>query len=236
MKTDPLGQAVWDFYNNDVKDKLITRADQLDDDELPIHHLFRSKEELNEIEDLALSKAKGSILDIGAGSGCHSIILQDKGFKVTAMDISPLAVKTMKARGLNAIEYDIFNYNEPASYDTIYLLMNGIGVCGYLENLESLLNHLKTLLKIGGSIIFDSSDLRYLYENEDGSISFDLNADRYYGQFEFQMEYHDHKSDWFDWVYIDPNTLQAISEKNGFEFQILMEADNYHYLYELKIK
>ncbi len=111
--------------------------------------------------------------------------------------------------------------------------MNGLGLAGKLENLESFLAHLKTLLNPGGKILCDSTDILYLYEDEDGSLWVDLNAE-YYGNFKFQMSYNDHQTDWFDWLYVDFERLQNTAEKVGFSVELLYDQDN-HYLVELKL-
>ena len=230
MGKDALGQAVHDYFHKQVKGKLITRADEIDDDELPLDTLFRNESELIPIEKKAISLAKGRILDVGAGSGAHSVILKEKGFDVTALDISPLAVKTMEERGLKAICTDIYEFKPEQKYDTIYLFMNGIGICGDINDLPSLLTHLMSLLTDNGQLIFDTSDLRYLYEDENGELIEDIELNRYYGQFKFQMEYNGLKTDWFDWVYIDPTTLDSCCHHLGLKFEVIDEGENYHYL------
>ena len=68
-----------------------------EEDEIPLTTLFRKYKAMPEIERKALDMATGKTLDVGAGSGCHSLVLQEKGIDVTAIDISPLSVQTMKA-------------------------------------------------------------------------------------------------------------------------------------------
>ena len=81
---------------------------------------------------------------------------------------------------------NLFDPQLQGKYDTLLLLMNGTGIAGKLERLPSLLNRLKELLADGGQILVDSSDLRYIYENEDGSMDINLNAP-YYGEVDYQF-------------------------------------------------
>jgi SAM-dependent methyltransferase len=98
-----------------------------------------------EIERKALDMATGKTLDVGAGSGCHSLVLQEKGIDVTAIDISPLSVETMKERGIKKVmEQDFFTMQ--GKYDTILMLMNGIGIVGTLERLPKFFRQLDNIL------------------------------------------------------------------------------------------
>jgi hypothetical protein len=78
----------------------------------------------------------------------------------------------------------------------------------------------------------DSSDLRYLFEEEDGSFLIDIAGD-YYGQVDFRMQYKDIKGDPFDWLYIDPQTLELHANRNGFNAEIMQRGKHYDYLVRL---
>ena len=185
-----------------------------------------------ELELQALNLVKGSVLDIGAGAGVHALELMDRGHQVKAIDTSEGAVKHLKALGINSLQIDFFNLKEK-KFDTLLLLMNGIGIAGKLSNLEKTLNHAKTLLNPGGKILCDSSDIKYLYEDEDGSLWIDLNTE-YYGNFRFQMHYKGEKGDWFDWLYVDFDNLFKSAKNTGFKASKVFEMDD-HYLAELTL-
>ncbi len=134
----------------------------------------------------------------------------------------------MSERGVvKAFEADIFNYN-PDKFDTLLLLMNGIGLAGTLEGLKNLLTHLKTLLNNSGQIIFDSSDIAYLYEGN-------LPDGGYYGEITYQYQYKRLKSDWFNWLYIDEHALRRIATQLGFDMQVLLEDEFGQYLVRLTL-
>lgn len=231
-KNDPFGQAILDFAQSGKSKEIVVASDLCEDDVIDSAYLFRTWKELPQIEKMAINRCEGTVLDIGAGAGSHAKILKEKGFEVAALEPSPGAVVHMQSVGILTIQDTIQNYNEQ-TYDTLLLLMNGLGLAGKLENLESFLVHLKTVLNPGGRIICDSTDIIYLYEDEDGSLWVDLNAE-YYGNFKFQMTYNDHQTEWFDWLYIDFERLKNTAEKIGFSIELLFEKDN-HYLVELKV-
>lgn len=236
---DPMGAAMSDYHRNGPScGKLVVHSSMFDDDEIPVDALFRSFEQMPQLERTALQMAQGRILDAGAGSGCHSLALRSMGREAVAVDISPLSVSVMKDRGLDARLVNLYDESFDGKFDTILLLMNGSGIIGRLENMGVFFKRMKQLLAPGGCILMDSSDLRYLYEDEDGSFEVDL-ADEYYGLLDYQMEYVPSgggpsvMGEPFDWLYVDPDTLAFYAEQNGFRSEIVAEGEHYDYLARL---
>jgi SAM-dependent methyltransferase len=224
-----MGAAIRDYYLKGKASQLRVFSPDFDEDEMPVPTLFRNFKEMSPLEQKALELAKGKILDVGAGSGCHSLSLQEMGKNVVAIDISPLSVQTMKDRGVKVVKEINFFQIEGEFFDTILMLMNGAGIIGKIDKLPVFFSHIKSLLAPDGILLLDSSDLRYLYEEEDGSFMIDLN-DNYYGEMEFYMQYKDIKGDQFPWLYIDFNTLQMYAEENGFKAELILLGDHYDYL------
>ena len=232
---DPMGAAIYDFHKNGKVGKLIVHSSMFDDDEIPVADLFRKFDKMPALEQKALECATGNILDVGAGSGCHSVALQEMGKKCLAIDISELSVKVMQERGVDARLVNLYDESFVGQFDTILMLMNGTGIIGRLENMQKFFNRIKYLLAPGGRVIVDSSDLRYLYEEEDGSLMIDL-ADEYYGLLDYQMEYKGILGEPFDWIYVDFETLSYYAEQNGFKAEMIAEGEHYDYLAALSIK
>lgn len=230
---DPMGAAIRDYQNKGKASRLRVLSSMFDEDEMPVAHLFRTFNQMPRLEQKALSMAKGRVLDIGAGAGCHALALQERGLEVKAIDISPLSCEVMKERGVKDVEcVNLFNQQLQGKYDTLLLLMNGTGIAGKLNRLSMLLNRLKELLAEGGQILIDSSDLKYIYENEDGSMDIDLNAP-YYGEVDYQMQYKNIKGEPFDWLYTDPMLLASISKQCALNCEIVEEGENYDFLARL---
>ncbi|MBO5811053.1 MAG: class I SAM-dependent methyltransferase [Bacteroidales bacterium] len=225
---DAMGKAIADFYKGNANGKLRVLSPMFEEDEIPLATLFRSFRDMPKIEQKALKMAKGRTLDVGAGSGCHSLWLQEKGVDVTAIDISPYSVETMKARGVvNVLEQDFFTLDE--KYDTILMLMNGIGIVGTLDKLPDFFKHINNVLADDGQLLCDSSDLCYLYDDKDGIAEL-IDSDKYYGELEYTMCYEDICGDSFPWLYIDANTLRNYAEANGFKMEIVRRGEHYDYL------
>lgn len=231
---DPMGAAIYDFHKTGKAGKLIVHSSMFDDDEIPVADLFRKFDKMPALEQKALECATGNILDVGAGSGCHSVALQEMGKKCLAIDISELSVKVMQERGIDARLVNLYDESFVGQFDTILMLMNGTGIIGRLENMQKFFNRIKYLLAPGGRVIVDSSDLRYLYEDEDGNLEIDL-ADDYYGMVDYQMVYKDIEGESFDWLYVDFETLAYYAEEAGLDCEFLVEGEHYDYLAKLTL-
>ena len=231
---DPMGRAIYEYHKFGKAEDVVVHSSMFDDDVIPIETLFRGLVEMPAIERVALEAAYGDILDVGAGSGCHSLALKGLGKKSVAVDISPLSVQVMKERGVDARLVNFYDQSFDETFDTVLMLMNGTGIIGNLDNIGNFFTRLKQILKPGGCLLIDSSDLRYLFEEEDGSLMIDL-ADDYYGQVDFQMQYKDDIGEPFDWLYLDFNTLAYYAEENGFKAEVIAEGEYYDYLAKLTI-
>jgi SAM-dependent methyltransferase len=231
---DPMGAAIYDFHRNGSADVLKVYSSDFDDDEIPVADLFREYEEMPHIERVALDMAEGKVLDVGAGSGCHSLALAKAGKESVAIDISPLSVEVMRERGVDARLVNLYDESFAEKFDTVLMLMNGTGIIGTLENMETFFTRIRQLLNPGGCVLIDSSDLRYLFEEEDGSLMIDL-ADDYYGLVDYQMQYKDVLGEPFDWLYVDFDTLAYYAEENGFMAEMVANGEHYDYLARLTL-
>jgi len=233
---DLFGKAMYDFQTNNSPEDIITETSISEEDEMSVAYLFRSYNEMPAIEQKALQLAFGKTLDVGCGAGSHSLSLQnDRNLDVTSIDISEKAIETCKLRGVkNAKIQNLLELNEE-KFDTILLLMNGVGIFGKLENCNTFLSKLKSLLNPGGQILLDSSDIIYMFdEDEDGGKWIPSNND-YYGELTFTISYKGEKEETFDWLYLDYNTLQNAAIANGLKCELVLEGEHYDYLAKLSI-
>lgn len=233
---DLFGKAMFDFQTNNSPEDIITETTISEEDEMSVDYLFRSYDNMPKLEQKALQLAFGKILDVGCGAGSHSLSLQnDRNLEVTSIDISEKAIETCKLRGVkNAKVQNILDF-EGEKFDTIILLMNGVGIFGKLENCNKFLSKLKSLLNPGGQILLDSSDIIYMFdEDEDGGKWIPSNND-YYGELVFNISYKGEKEEPFDWLYLDCNTLQNAAIANGLKCELILEGEHYDYLAKLSI-
>lgn len=234
MQNDIFGAAITAYFNSKKEQIITVKNEDFDDDEIHVSYLFRDLANMPEIEKKALQLCKGKVLDVGAGAGSHSLVLQnEKKLEVTAIDTSEGAIAICKQRGIHhAITQDFYTHN--TTYDTILLLMNGSGIIGKLNNFTSFFNQLKRLLNTNGQVLIDSSDLIFLFENENGEYWVDA-AKGYYGELKYQISYNNQSSETFDWLYVDFNTLKRACLIHGFECELILEGNHYDYLAKLTL-
>ena len=227
---DPLALGVYNYHFQKKNIPIKIHSRDFDVDEVLPSYFFRTENQMPDLECKALDLCDGKVLDIGACVGCHSVVLEGRKLDVTAFEKSPLCCEVMRDRGLrNVVNEDIYEF-EDKKFDTILLLMNGAGIAGTLRNVDRFLIKLKQLLQPGGQILIDSSDLIYLYMDDDGSALIDLNSEHYYGELVYQTEYQGKKGKEFPWLYIDKNLLALKTEQNGLMVDQVFEGEHYDYL------
>ena len=230
---DLFGKAILDYQTNNLPEDLITETSISEADEMSVSYLFRSYAEMPKLEQKALQLAKGKVLDVGCGAGSHSLSLQnERNLTVTSIDISEKAIEACQLRGLkNARVENILNL-ENQKFDTIILLMNGTGIFGTLTETTKYLQKLKSLLNPNGQILIDSSDIIYMFDDdEDGGKWIPSNG--YYGELTFTISYKNEKEDTFPWLYLDYNTLQNAANANGLQCELIIEGEHFDYLARL---
>jgi SAM-dependent methyltransferase len=233
---DLFGKAILDFQTNNSPEDLITETTISEEDEMSVAYLFRDFSGMPILEQKALLLSKGKVLDVGCGAGSHSLYLQnEKNLEVTAIDISEKAIESCKLRGVSDAKVEnILQFETDEKFDTLLLLMNGTGIFGKLANISQYFQKLKSLLANNGQILIDSSDIIYMFdEDEDGGKW--ISGDAYYGELEFTISYKGQKETPFPWLYLDYNTLQNAAIANGLKCELVLEGEHYDYLASLSI-
>jgi cyclopropane fatty-acyl-phospholipid synthase-like methyltransferase len=232
---DLMGRAIWDYYYQENSEDLQTETSISELDDLPVSYLFRDYQEMNALEKKALDLSFGKVLDVGSGAGSHSLYLQnERKLEVTALDISPKSIEVCKARGVkNAICEDLLRFSEK-NFDTILLLMNGTGIFQSLEHIDQYLQKLKSLVAENGQILIDSTDILYMYDqDEEGGVL--VPATGYYGELDYYLHYKGESELPMKWLYLDFDTLENAAIANGFKIQKIEQLED-SYLAQLTLK
>ncbi len=230
---DLFGKAILDFQTNNYPEDLITETNISEADEMSVAYLFRTYNEMPKIEQKALQLAKGKILDIGCGAGSHSLFLQnDRNLDITSIDISPNAIKTCHIRGLKNAKVQNILTLENEKFDTILLLMNGTGIFRTLNEIPLFFNKMKELLNPNGQILIDSSDIIYMFDEDDERCKW-VSGNQYYGELTFTITYKNETEETFPWLYLDYNTLQNTANANGLQCELILEGEHFDYLARL---
>lgn len=215
MNTDLWGNALLDYCRGVQGEPLVLHTSFGDPEVVPMDKFIRDTSDFSELELLALDLCKGPVLDIGAGVGCHSRFLQQRGQPVTALEKSPGACKLMRQSGImDVVEQDIYHFTG-SGYQTALMLMNGLGLAGKLDNLSIFLEQVSSRLSPGGQILADSCDVQYLYQDRS------LPKEYYYGEQRYCYEYKGVKDVTFPWLFIDMDRLKDEAGKIGFTVQII---------------
>jgi len=228
---DVLGTALLDYQQNNYTEDISTYSSLDLEDTLPLPYLFRNFTNMPLIEQKALKLCKGSILDIGCGAGSHSLYLQQNGFEVMAIDSSEGAIQTCRLRGVNKTTCQNINDFKNQKFDTLLLLMNGIGLAQNLRNLSSFLKHLKSLLNPNGQILLDSSDIIYMFDNVEKPKNHE-----YYGEIDFILNYKNLQSEPFQWLYLDQAKLKEAAKFNQLNCEIVSLGEHFDFLARLTIE
>ncbi|MBT8306791.1 MAG: class I SAM-dependent methyltransferase [Maribacter sp.] len=232
---DIFGNALLDYQKGEYIEDIMTFSSMDEEDIIPVPYLFRTYDEMPQIEKKALQLCKGNVLDIGCGAGSHSLYLQNKGLSVTALDSSIGAIETCSLRGVRSTKNCSILDFKNQKFDTLLLVMNGIGIVGKLEFLKVYLDHFKTLLNRNGQILLDSSDIIYMFDSDEDRGYWIPDSKSYYGDVEFIMEYKREKSYPFSWLYLDFNTLQNAAYDSELRCELVSEGNHYDYLARLTI-
>ena len=232
---DLFGKAILDFQTNNSPEDIITETSISEADVMSVGYLFRSFLEMPKIEQKAIQLSKGKVLDVGCGAGSHSLYLQnEKKLDVTCIDISENAIKACNLRGLKNTKVQNILDIENEKFDTILLLMNGTGIFENLIKAPIYLQKLKSLLNSNGQILIDSSDIIYMFDDDnDGGKSIPNN--NYYGELTFSISYKKETENNFPWLYLDFKTLQNVAKDNGLKCEIIIEGNHYDYLARLTV-
>ena len=218
---DPLGCMLLDYLKGNENAFLHVWSDTFDMWQMMGSTMYRSYSEMDELETYALSLCRGNILDVGAGSGCHSLYLQEQDMTVDAIDISPGCIDVMRQRGVKEVYHTNLFSLENVEYDTILMLMNGIGICGSLDGCNLFLQFVKQILGKGGQVLAESTPIEAPKSKS---------PDNYHGETVFVMQYREIKSDPFPWIYIDYPTLESLVHYNNLSCVKLFEFDDGRYL------
>ena len=225
---EPLDAALAAHRDGRRDATLVMRTDLAGDEAVPVALFFRPVEEMPPVERRALAEARGRILDLGAGAGAHARPLSAAGNAVTALEILPEAlaelvaggVADVRAGGLEALRDD-------ERFDTVLVLMNGLGLPGTVAALDDFLIALAAHLAPGGRILADSTDPSAWDPPDDG---------RYVGEIHMQLEFEGRSGPPFPFLFVDPDTLAGACARAGLGCEVLELEEDGRYLAAMTLR
>ncbi len=154
-------QLLAQFNSQEATAEIIERDDGFVDTGSDAGLYFREYKQWSSVERRAIKLARGRVLDIGCGAGRHSLYLQQNGFNVTGIDISPGAIKVCKLRGLRKTivrpvsDVDKF---KPDSFDSVIMFGNNFGLFGSLKGAKTIRKKLYRITSPDARIIAGTLD------------------------------------------------------------------------------
>lgn len=231
---DPFGMALLAYFQGDTGAEVILRRDDGQEAPLPVSIFFRDPPEFTPLDNAAINRCTGQVLDVGAGTGVHSLVLERRGLRVTAIDLSPHAVEIMKQRGLTDVHCaDVFEFQGRA-FDTILMMGHGIGVVETIAGLDRFLTQGHALLSEHGQVLLHSFDVRSTSEPRNLAYhEANRQAGRYFGEIRMQFEFQGQEGPPCGWLHVDSDTLKEHAESAGWRCAVLHREENGDYLARL---
>jgi len=215
---------------------VIERSDgYLDPSEVAPKNYFAPFREWPNIEKKAIRSAKGRVVDVGCGAGRAAIYLQNvKKLNVLGIDISPLALRVSRKRGLRKTRLlDFANMDfSPDSFDTVIMFGNNFGLFGSKQRTKRLLRKLYTMTSTKALIIGESLN-PYETDNPDHLAYQKLNRakGRMSGQIRIRARYKNYVGVWFDYLLVSPDEMKELCEDTGWEVRRFITSKKDHPLY-----
>lgn len=221
LEPDLFGRMLMDHYLGKGGEYFLRRDDNRLDRDTTARY-FRSWEEMPTHQKCLLNHAVGQVLDLGAGAGQHSLVLQERGMAVTAVDASPLATEVCRLRGVRDVRVADARalHLEGESFDTVLLMGNNLGIAGTPEGMRQWLRRLHKLVRPGGQILADISD--YTATREAPHIRYQMwnrTRRRYPGSIRLRVEYNGLCGPQFDWLLLKLDDLRQICGETGWRIK-----------------
>jgi SAM-dependent methyltransferase len=232
----PLGLAIADYFDGDTQAAVKISRDDNEITDLAISSFFRGPTAIP-LDAIALDNCRGRVLDVGAGAGIHTLYLQNKGFSVGAMDVSPEACKVIRKRGVKEVYCVSFADFKAEPFDTLLILGRSIGMVENLAGLDSFFKDARQLVKRGGQILLNALDVSKTTDPQNLAYQkANRQAGRYIGEIKMRLEYKGVKGPVTGFLHVDAVTLAEHAAKAGWSCEILVQEKDGNYLARLTNK
>ncbi len=231
---DAYGQEIWAYYNGKNVAEIVENADgYISVSKFGPKGYFSDYEDWAPYTRKALGFVKGRVLDIGCGAGRCSLYLQKKGFDVTGIDNSPLAIRVCKMRGLKkaklvAVEDLNFKSN---SFDTIIMMGNNFGLLGSFAKAQRLLKKFRSFASRNAMIIADTRD-PYKTDNPAYLEYHKMNKKkgRLSGQIRLRIRFEKYVGRWLDYLMVSKGEMIGVLNGTGWNVKDFIDSDNSQYI------
>lgn len=182
-------------------------------------YYFRPFRRWEPVERQALRYVRGRVLDAGTGAGRVALELQRRGHMVVGIDVSPLAAKVARRRGVKHVKVLSFDRLDESlgSFDTIAMFGNNFGLFGNTGRAPRLLRRLHRLTRDDGRIVAFSDDYSTTKRPENLAYQrLNRRRGRSPGQLRFRMRYRQYATPWLDYLFVTPGEMEQLLMGTGW--------------------
>ena len=221
-----MGSAMENYFEKNDNTPIRVFINKSEEPEMYPSVFFRPYKNMLKYEKIALKNSTGKVLDLGCGAGCHSLYLQNKAFDVTAVEVSKKSANVALSQGVNKVINEDWRNLNLKNFDTVLVLMNGMGLAESPTELKLMFRKLKSLLSKTGSILIDSTDVTY------AKADWPMLDSEYFGKVQFELKYKG-KTQCFPWLFVDFETAVQTAKSVKLNVEVLERARNGHFLLRL---
>jgi cyclopropane fatty-acyl-phospholipid synthase-like methyltransferase len=226
MGNDIMGSAMLNYFTKNDNTPIRVFINKSEEPGMFPSVFFRSYRSMLKYEKIALKHTSGKVLDLGCGAGCHALYLQNKGFDVTAVEVSEKSASVAEAQGVSKVINEDWRNLSLKNFDTVLVLMNGMGLAESPTELKTMFRKLKGFLSKEGAILIDSTDVTY------AKADWPMLDSEYFGKVQFELKYKG-KTQCFPWLFVDFETAVQTAKSVRLNVEVLERARNGHFLLRL---
>lgn len=220
--TDAFGAALLDWVQGGTVPEFIERDDgKLEEGAGPEAYLADFRD-WPEAEQKSVALMRGRILDAGCGAGRVALELQERGFDVSGIDESELAVRAARQFGVDHVRQMSVEMltQEIESWDSVVLYGNNFGIFKTPHRARQVLSRWagratpgtrifleSTSAYLGGAPIIDRS---YYRRNRSKGLA--------PGTVRFRIHYRLISSPQLKWLFVSPDEMKRIIRGTGWSF------------------
>ncbi len=230
---DAYGREMMDWLKGQGSNEIIERDDgYIDVGQQGLAIYFLPFNKWPKYERQALRFAIGRVLDIGCGPGRCAIYLQEKGHDVLGIDLSPMAIKVAKKRGLKHTKVmSITQISKRLGiFDTILMYGNNFGLFGNHDRCKRLLKRFHKMTSDNARIIAESGNP---YKTKEPAHLWyhkqNFQKGRMGGQVRIRVRYKKMKTPYFDYLLVSPNEMKDLLKGTGWKLSKIFDSGTFPY-------
>ena len=232
-KQDAYGAAMWDYFRSQGGYEIVERDDGLATTSSGPPAYMAPFKDWPDRQKRAIRLARGRVLDIGCGCGRVALHVQNKGVDAAGIDVSPLAIKVCKARGLKQAK--VMSITELpgtlGAFDTIVMYGRNFALMGSFKRARWLLRRFRAMTGPNARIIAETCDpyetampvhLAYHRANR--------RRGRMSGQLRIRIRYQQYATPWFDHLLVSKDEMRDIVAGTGWKISRFFDSKGSAYI------